>query len=112
MCDHCQSDDLDLHSRSLVHLKLDYFLTSNISDNIFSVISYYMKTWHNSRLMDALYIYTPACFNDLNIDALSQWVGKGKNQCCMLSATKQAISMKFATTVGHFYVTLQTFYMA
>ena len=24
--DHCQSDNLDLHSRSLVHLKLDYFL--------------------------------------------------------------------------------------
>ena len=32
--DHCQSYDLDLHSRSQVHLKLDYFLTSNISNNL------------------------------------------------------------------------------
>ena len=32
--DHCQSDDLDLHSRPQVHLKLDYSLTCNISDNI------------------------------------------------------------------------------
>ena len=28
------SDDLDLHSRSHVHLKLNYFLTCNVSDNI------------------------------------------------------------------------------
>ena len=28
------SDDLDLHSRSQVRLKLDYFLTCNISDNV------------------------------------------------------------------------------
>ena len=36
---------------------------------------------------------------------------KAKYQRCMLSATKQAISFKLATTVGHFYVTLtlQTF---
>ena len=34
LCDHCQSDDFDLHSRSHVRLKLDYFLTCNISDNI------------------------------------------------------------------------------
>ena len=32
--DHCQSDDLDLHSRSLVRLKLYYLLTCNISENI------------------------------------------------------------------------------
>ena len=31
--DHCQSNDLDLHSRSQVRLKRDYFLTCNISDN-------------------------------------------------------------------------------
>ena len=34
MYDHCQSDDLDLHPRSQVRLKLDYSLTCNISDNI------------------------------------------------------------------------------
>ena len=32
--DHCQSDDFDLRSRSHVRLKLDYFLTCIISDNI------------------------------------------------------------------------------
>ena len=36
-----------------------------------------------------------------------------KNQRCMLTATKQAINIKLATTVGHFYetltLTLQTF---
>ena len=36
-------------------------------------------------------------------DATSQWVGKGKkNHRCMLSAIKQAISIKLATKVGHF----------
>ena len=35
--DHCQHDDLDLHSRSEVRLKLDYFLTCNISDNIYAI---------------------------------------------------------------------------
>ena len=30
--DYCQSDDLDLHSRSQDCLKLDYFLTCSISD--------------------------------------------------------------------------------
>ena len=30
----CVSDDLALHSRSQMHLKLDYFLTCNISGNI------------------------------------------------------------------------------
>ena len=33
LLDHCESDDLDLHSGSQVHLKLDNFLTCNISDN-------------------------------------------------------------------------------
>ena len=32
--DHCQSDDLDLRSRSQVCLKLDCFLNCNITDNI------------------------------------------------------------------------------
>ena len=32
--DYCQSDDLDFHSRSQVRLKLDYFLTCHISENI------------------------------------------------------------------------------
>ena len=38
-------------------------------------------------------------------------LAKAKNQRCMLSAAKQARSIKLAKTVGHFYVTLtlQTF---
>ena len=32
--EHGQSDDVDLHSRSQVRLKLDYSLTCNILDNI------------------------------------------------------------------------------
>ena len=32
--DHYQSDDLDLHSRSQVRLKLDNFLTNNIRTNM------------------------------------------------------------------------------
>ena len=34
---HFQSDDLDLQSRSQMRLKFDYFLTSNISDNIYAI---------------------------------------------------------------------------
>ena len=62
--------------------------------------------------MDAIYAH-PRC-DDLDLDARSQWVGKGqqKSTLCMLSATKQKISIiKLVTTVGHFCVTLtlQTF---
>ena len=32
--DHCQSDDLDLHSRAQLRLKRDCFLACNISDNV------------------------------------------------------------------------------
>ena len=46
-----------------------------------------------------------ARFDDLDLDARSQWVGKGKtNQRWMLSATTQAISIKLARTVSHFYL--------
>ena len=49
--------------------------------------------------MDALYAHF--CFDGLDLDARSQWVGKGKkNQHCMLSATKQAISIKLSMYNG------------
>ena len=67
--DHCQSNDLDLHPKSQVHLKLDYFLTCNY-------LSYYIQTWHDGRVMDATYAH--AHFDDLDLDARLQWVGKGK----------------------------------
>ena len=66
--DHCQSDNLGFHSRSQVRLKLDYFLTCNISDNI-TFLRYYIQTWHAGILMDAIY-------GDLVLDARSLWVGK------------------------------------
>ena len=62
------------------------------------------------RLMDA--IHGHACFDDLNLDARSQWVGKcvKTSVVCSRQLIKQAINIKLATTVGHFYVsmTLQT----
>ena len=48
--------------------------------------------------MDALHFH--ARFDGLDLDARSQ-VGKGKTHRCMLSATKQAISI--TTVVGHFF---------
>ena len=50
-----------------------------------------------TRIMDALYAH--ARFDDL--DAKSQWVGNGK-----ISATKQAIRIKLATTLGHTFIWL------
>ena len=64
-------------------------------------LSYCIQTWHDGRLMDALYAH--AHFEDLDLDAWSHsGSAKAKNQLCMLSATKQAICIKLATTVGHF----------
>ena len=60
--------------------------------------------------MDA--IHGHACFDDLDLDARSQWVGKcvKTSVVCSRQQIKQAINIKLATTVGHFYVsmTLQT----
>ena len=39
-------------------------------------LMYYIQTWHDGILMDAIYAH--ARFDDLNLDARSQWVGKGK----------------------------------
>ena len=90
--DHFQSDDLDFHSRSQVRLKLDYFLTCSLGQ----YFSYYIQTWHNGTLMDALYAYAQ-CVMQGHIGST-----KAKYQRCMLSATKQVISLKLATTTGHF----------
>ena len=38
--DHCQYDDLDLHSDSQVRLKRDNFLTCNLSDSISAIITF------------------------------------------------------------------------
>ena len=68
-------------------------------------LSYYIQTWHDGRRMDALYAH--GRFDDLGLDASSQWVDKGKNQrCIMLSAIKQAICTKVAATVGQLFCVL------
>ena len=36
----------------------------------------YIQTWHDGPFMDALYAH--ARFDDIDLDARSQWVGKGK----------------------------------
>ena len=63
--DHCQSDDLELHSRSQVRLKLDYFSYSNIPDNIYAI------TFKLGMTVDLWmpYNYAYACFDDLDLDA-------------------------------------------
>ena len=55
-----------------------------------------------------------ARFEDLDLDARSQWDGKGKIQCWIISTTKQVISIQLATMVGHFLHDLdfENIYMA
>ena len=59
-------------------------------------LSYYIHTGHGGRRMGAIYAHT--LLDDL--DWMSHWVGIGKDK--MLSATKQAVSIKLATTEGQY----------
>ena len=47
-------------------------------------------------------IYAHVCCDDLDLDARSQRVGKSQIISVACKATKQAISIKLATTVSHF----------
>ena len=69
---HCMT--IALHSRSHVRIKRDYFLTLQYLGGHY--LSYYIQNWHNGRFMDALYAH--ARFDDLDLDARSQWVGNCK----------------------------------
>ena len=60
--DHCQSDDLDLHSKSQMRLELDYLLTCNISDNIEAITC--IQTGHDGRLMHGIHTH----FDDFDFD--------------------------------------------
>ena len=80
-------------------LKLDCFLTCNISD----ILSYYIQTWHDGRLVDALSYLLMLVLVTLTLMQVHSGSAKAKSQRCILSATKQAISIKLATTVGHFF---------
>ena len=101
--DHCLSDDLDLHPRSRVRLKLDYFSTCDNSDN---VLSYYIQTWHDSRLMNAIIIclyYVMLVSMTLTLMQGHSGSANAKNQRSMLSASKQAISIS-AAAVGDYFL--------
>ena len=87
--------------RLQMRLKLDYFLACNISDNI----CYYIKLGMTVDLWMPYIIML--VLMTLTMMQVHSGPAKAKNQCCMLSATKQAISIQLATVVGHlFYVTL------
>ena len=66
---------------------------SNISDDILLI-----QTCHKGGLMHGVH----ARFDDLDLDARAQWVSRGQNQRWITSTTKQKISIKLTTTVGHF----------
>ena len=67
-------------------------------------LGYYIKTWHDGRLMDAMYNYAHSRFDNLHLNWCKVTVGRQRqnNLLSMLTATKQAISIKLGTTVGHF----------
>ena len=95
--EHFQSNDLGLNSRSQVRLKLDYFLLCNY---LGWYLSNYIQTGLDGRPKHGIYAH--ARLDDLDLDARSKWVGPAKIQWWNISTTKQTISIKLATTVGHF----------
>ena len=40
-------------------------------------VRHFIRTWHEGGLMHAIY-YVHARFDDVDLDARSQWIGKGK----------------------------------
>ena len=95
--DHCQSDDLDLHSRSQVRLKSGYFLTCNISDNISAI------TFKLGMTVDLYGAYMITLYS-MTLTLMQGHSGSAnvRIQYWIISTTKQAMSIKLATTVGHF----------
>ena len=68
-----QSDDLALHSRSQLRLKIDKCLTCTIL-TISVTLDFKLGI-----AVDIYAYYALARFDDLDPDARSQWIGKGKN---------------------------------
>ena len=90
------------------HLQITTLSTTKNTLGLFS-FSYYIQTWHDGRLVDVKYAH--ARFDDLDHDARSQWVGKGNRSTLHALGNEASNSIKLATTVSHFYMTLalQTF---
>ena len=96
-----QSDDLDLHSWSQVHLELDYFLTCNILDYIYTItfkLGMTVDLWVPYMLM--LVSITLTLMQGRSGSAMA------KIQRWIISTTKQATSINLATTVGHCFTWL------
>ena len=76
-----QSDDCDLalHSRSQLRLKRDNILTCTIIVISLALffLSHDIQTWKDGTLI-SWHNYTDVRFDDLDLDARSQWVGRGK----------------------------------
>ena len=63
----------------------------------------------------SMVIYAHARFDDLDLDARSQWVSRGKMyELIIISTTRQVISIKLATTLGHVWpdLDIENLYMA
>ena len=75
--DHCQSDDLEIIK---VTSAAQIWLMFNLQ-YLGQYLSYYIQTWHDCRLMDAMYAHSRS--DDLN--GRWRWVGKGKISVLQLS---------------------------
>ena len=70
-----------------MHLKLDYCLTCNISDNIEEIklgMTVANQTWYGGRLMDAIILYAHARFDDIDLDA-KVTVGRQRQKSAMVA---------------------------
>ena len=93
-----QTPDLDLHSRSQLRLKQDQknVTGTNIIIVIYrTIFKYGIQTWHAGRLMHGIQYNAHSRFDDLDVDARSEWVSRGKQICVGLSR-QQSKQVKLA----------------
>ena len=93
-----QFDNLTLHSRSQLRLKLYNCLTCTI----IAISRTVFKLWCDGRLLHDILAH--ALVDDLDCDA--KWVGKGKKSVLLSRQPKQATNIKLAITVSHFVLDL------
>ena len=85
-------------------------VTTFILQNLRQYVSYYIQTEHDGRLMNVLSAH--ARFDDLDLDARSQWVSKGKVSALHDIGNQASNKHKLATTVDHFLRELSNVYIA
>ena len=93
LCDHCQSNDLYLHSRLQVCFQLLFNL-----QQLRQYLSYYIQTWHDGYLINSIILIQLVLMTLMQGHSGS---ARQTNQRCMLSVIKQAISINLAATVDH-----------